>query len=128
MRGGRQCDQSNGKQRKGRRQTPGRPVTWVTTEAFLDHFGLESRDALPGIEELKAAGLLDARSAISTLGAQAMAAVAPREDAEEGEEGQSAEEEAGEGMDPEAAAEFESMVAAAEAIADEEDEEEPGKP
>ena len=47
-----------------------------------------------------------------------MAAVAPREDAEEGEEGQSAEEEAGEGMDPEAAAEFKSMVAAAEAIAD----------
>jgi segregation and condensation protein B len=113
---------------KGRRQTPGRPVTWVTTDAFLDHFGLESRDALPGIEELKAAGLLDARSAISTLGAQAMAAVAPREDAEEGEEGQSAEDETGEGMDPEAAAEFESMVAAAEAIADEEDEEEPGKP
>jgi segregation and condensation protein B len=113
---------------KGRRQTPGRPVTWVTTDAFLDHFGLESREALPGIEELKAAGLLDARSAISTLGAQAMAAVAPRddpegtgEDAEEGEEGPV------EGMDPEDAAEFESMVAAAEAIAEEEDEKEPGK-
>jgi segregation and condensation protein B len=72
---------------KGRRQTPGRPVTWVTTDAFLDHFGLESCQALPGLEELRAAGLLDARSAISTLGAQAMAAVAPREpdEAEEGE-------------------------------------------
>jgi segregation and condensation protein B len=110
---------------KGRRQTPGRPVTWVTTEAFLDHFGLESREALPGIEELKAAGLLDARSAISTLGAQAMAAVAPRDDA--GEDGEESEEGPAEAMDPEAAAEFESMVAAAEAIAEEEDEEEPGK-
>lgn len=46
---------------KGRRRTPGRPVTWVTTEAFLDHFGLESLDDLPGIEDLKAAGLLDSR-------------------------------------------------------------------
>jgi segregation and condensation protein B len=46
---------------KGRRKTPGRPVTWVTTEAFLDHFGLESREDLPGVEELKAAGLLDSR-------------------------------------------------------------------
>ena len=113
---------------KGRRQTPGRPVTWVTTEAFLDHFGLESREALPGIEELKAAGLLDARSAISTLGAQAMAAVAPRDDAEgAGEDAEEGEEGPMEGMDPEAAAEFESMVAAAEAIAEDEDEEEPGK-
>lgn len=55
---------------KGRRQAPGRPVTWVTTEAFLDHFGLENREALPGLEELKAAGLLDARPAVTTLGTQ----------------------------------------------------------
>jgi len=61
---------------KGRRQTPGRPVTWVTTESFLEQFGLDSLDALPGIEELRAAGLLDARPAISTLGAQVMAAMA----------------------------------------------------
>ncbi|HTO85393.1 MAG TPA: SMC-Scp complex subunit ScpB [Methylomirabilota bacterium] len=58
---------------KGRRRTPGRPVTWVTTTDFLDHFGLESLEALPGVEELKAAGLLDVRSAISSLGAQALA-------------------------------------------------------
>jgi segregation and condensation protein B len=57
---------------KGRRRTPGRPVTWVTTGPFLDHFGLESLDALPGLEELRAAGLLDARSAIATLGVQAL--------------------------------------------------------
>jgi segregation and condensation protein B len=55
---------------RGRRQTPGRPVTWATTERFLDHFGLESLDALPGLEELKAAGLLDARPAMQAYGAQ----------------------------------------------------------
>jgi len=55
---------------KGRRQTPGRPVTWVTTEAFLEHFGLESCDALPGVEELRAAGLLDTRTNSATLGVQ----------------------------------------------------------
>src|SRR6267142_5029934 len=36
---------------KGRRQTPGRPVTWVTTDAFLAHFGLENLETLPGVEE-----------------------------------------------------------------------------
>jgi segregation and condensation protein B len=44
---------------RGRRRTPGRPMTWATTDAFLDHFGLESLDELPGLDELKAAGLLD---------------------------------------------------------------------
>lgn len=44
---------------KGRRRTPGRPVTWVTTTAFMEHFGLESLDDLPGVDELEAAGLLD---------------------------------------------------------------------
>lgn len=44
-----------------RRMTPGRPVTFVVTEAFLDHFGLESARDLPGLKELRAAGLLDAR-------------------------------------------------------------------
>ncbi len=42
-----------------RRETPGRPVTFVTTLAFLDHFGLESARDLPGIKELRAAGLLE---------------------------------------------------------------------
>ncbi len=55
---------------KGRRRTPGRPVTWGTSEAFLDHFGLESLEALPGVAELKAAGLLDTRPAISALGSR----------------------------------------------------------
>lgn len=43
---------------RGRRRTPGRPVTYGTTDAFLDHFGLESLSDLPGLEELKGSGLL----------------------------------------------------------------------
>jgi segregation and condensation protein B len=43
----------------GRREVPGRPLTYATTPAFLAHFGLESRRDLPGIDDLKAAGLLD---------------------------------------------------------------------
>lgn len=45
---------------KGRRRTPGRPITYGITEEFLVHFGLETAKDLPGFEELKAAGLLDA--------------------------------------------------------------------
>ena len=48
--------------RFGRRKlAPGRPMTFVVTPAFLDHFGLESERGLPGINELRAAGLLDNR-------------------------------------------------------------------
>jgi segregation and condensation protein B len=43
----------------GRREAPGRPLTYATTSAFLAHFGLQSRRDLPGIDDLKAAGLLD---------------------------------------------------------------------
>lgn len=43
----------------GRREVPGRPVIYATTPEFLTHFGLESRRDLPGLDELKAAGLLD---------------------------------------------------------------------
>jgi segregation and condensation protein B len=46
---------------RGRRRSPGRPVTYGTTEAFLAHFGLDTVGDLPGLEELKGAGLLDAR-------------------------------------------------------------------
>ncbi|WP_196258389.1 SMC-Scp complex subunit ScpB [Pelagibacterium limicola] len=46
---------------RGRRRTPGRPVTYGTTEGFLDHFGLETLGDLPGLEELKGAGLLSSR-------------------------------------------------------------------
>lgn len=44
-----------------RRMTPGRPVTYIVTPAFLDHFGLESARDLPGLRELRAAGLLESR-------------------------------------------------------------------
>jgi segregation and condensation protein B len=44
-----------------RRMTPGRPVTYVVTQAFLDHFGLESARDLPGLKELREAGLLESR-------------------------------------------------------------------
>jgi segregation and condensation protein B len=65
---------------KGRRETPGRPVTWATTDAFLRHFGLATLSELPGVEELRAAGLLDTRPAIQVL----------RPDASEAEAGDSA--------------------------------------
>jgi segregation and condensation protein B len=44
-----------------RKMTPGRPVTFVVTQGFLDHFGLESARDLPGLQELRAAGLLENR-------------------------------------------------------------------
>lgn len=46
----------------GRRRAPGKPVTWGTTEFFLEHFGLSALEDLPGMDELKAAGLLDPRA------------------------------------------------------------------
>jgi segregation and condensation protein B len=50
-----------------RRRTPGRPVTWVTTQEFLDHFALEKIDDLPGLDEMKASGLLDTRPRVHVL-------------------------------------------------------------
>ena len=76
-------------QPKGHRETPGRPATWVTTEQFLMHFGIDDLNDLPGVEDLKAAGLLDARPAVSAYSEEAGLTFpdAPGEDAEgEGEE------------------------------------------
>jgi len=56
---------------RGRRQVPGRPMQWATSEAFLDHFALSGLDELPGLDELKAAGLLDARPAMGSYGNRA---------------------------------------------------------
>ncbi len=50
-----------------RRESPGRPLTWVTTAGFLDHFGLESLMDLPGMDDLKSAGILDRRPAIEAI-------------------------------------------------------------
>ncbi|RNF35824.1 SMC-Scp complex subunit ScpB [Paracoccus methylarcula] len=51
-----------------RRMTPGRPATFVVTEAFLDHFGLETARDLPGLSELRAAGLLESRPPADVMG------------------------------------------------------------
>ncbi len=53
-----------------RRETPGRPLTWKTTPEFLSHFNLEALKDLPGMEDLKAAGLLDARPILATMSAE----------------------------------------------------------
>jgi segregation and condensation protein B len=54
--------------RPGRkRDTPGRPLTWYTTSEFLGHFSLETLKDLPGLDELKASGLLDTRPVMSNL-------------------------------------------------------------
>jgi segregation and condensation protein B len=95
--------------RPGRRRlTPGRPLTWVTTRQFLVQFGLDTLDALPGIEELKAAGLIDARSAIATLPGGALAAEGNEAEegdaaAEDEDPAEFAEEEEGEAPEEEAA-------------------------
>jgi segregation and condensation protein B len=65
---------------RGRRRTAGRPVTWGTSESFLDHFGLESVDTLPGVEELKAAGLLDRKPGFGPLSALREQPTAEEED------------------------------------------------
>ena len=66
-----------------RRETPGRPLTWLTTNDFLDHFQLESLMDLPGLDDLKASGLLDRRAAVETLPDTADLFENPDADAEE---------------------------------------------
>jgi segregation and condensation protein B len=67
---------------RGRRKAPGRPITYGTTEAFLTHFGLDAVSDLPGIDELKAAGLLDSRvpANFAIPEPQAIEGLAPDED------------------------------------------------
>jgi segregation and condensation protein B len=79
---------------KGRRETVGRPVTWGTTDTFLQHFGLGEINDLPGMDELKAAGLIGGRPAVS------LRETAPPQDSAEAEEG----------GDEEAAPELEPLV------------------
>jgi len=67
---------------RGRRETPGRPVTWVTTDSFLRHFGLAALGDLPNAGELKSAGLLDPRPAITILRPDAADAAPAPEPAE----------------------------------------------
>ena len=67
-----------------RRETLGRPVTWLTTSGFLDHFSLESVMDLPGMDEMKASGLLDRRPAIQTVGQEDLFTGQKRMDSVEG--------------------------------------------
>jgi len=76
---------------KGRRETPGRPVTWATTDQFLVHFGLGDKNDLPGIEELKAAGLIGPRPDFTLSEAAALPPAA--EDAEDEDESEEREDE-----------------------------------
>ena len=80
----------------GRRHTPGRPVTWGTTDAFLDHFALHDLGDLPGLDELKAAGFLDPRPALELFSVIASAEPANGE----GETGEAENEDAPAPPDP----------------------------
>jgi len=60
-------------QPKGRRESPGRPLNWITTPHFLAHFGLDSLNELPGVDELRATGLLDIGPAVLGDGLAAVA-------------------------------------------------------
>ena len=51
----------------GRKNIPGKPTMWSTTELFIEHFGLNDLSDLPNKEELKASGFLDKRAAIATI-------------------------------------------------------------
>jgi segregation and condensation protein B len=75
---------------RGRKDGPGRPLMWGTSEGFLDHFGLETLRDLPGIKELKAMGLLEAGPALNVYRSSgelggADGAVDTEEDTEDGE-------------------------------------------
>ena len=71
---------------RGRKRTPGRPVTYGTTEAFLVHFGLENVGHLPGMDDLKAAGFLDAVPPAGFTVPNPSDALAPDEDPYEGDD------------------------------------------
>jgi segregation and condensation protein B len=62
-----------------RRNSPGRPLTWGTTEGFLSHFGIESLKDLPGVQELRAAGLIDQRPAVNIYAVSAVGDELPLE-------------------------------------------------
>jgi segregation and condensation protein B len=71
-----------------REHVPGRPAEWITTEDFLAHFGLDTLAQLPGVEELRAAGLLDRRPGVNQYGEQGALELPPemgeQAEAEEG--------------------------------------------
>ena len=97
-------------QPRGRRRTPGRPATWVTTPVFLDHFGLAALDDLPGVDELRAAGLLDSEPTQAALDLRLVNADTLPDDDEEADGAGAAEDDPLDGEDdaktPELSADF----------------------
>jgi len=91
----------------GRRRTPGRPVTWGTSQAFLDHFNLNELSDLPGVNELKAAGLLDTRP-VRTIFGEGIVSASDKDD-EEDEPDDSEPIEALDTTDDDAVEEFDSL-------------------
>lgn len=84
-----------------RRESPGRPLTWRTTDAFLDHFGLESERELPGLKDLKAMGLLETGPALNVYRSRGeVAGAAPGEELPENRLTGEGDEEAAEPLDP----------------------------
>ena len=107
----------------GRRRTPGRPVTWGTTGAFLEHFGLNGLGDLPGVDELKAAGLLDTRPVRTIFGEIAARNEADTDTETDADAEAEADEIERDGEDNDtAAAEAEDRIAAIEAAVPFEDE------
>ncbi len=92
---------------KGRRESPGRPMTWGTTDEFLDHFGLAKIGDLPGMDDLKAAGLLETAPALNVYrsrGSEEAVDPGPPKPAEQGVLPEIDDtEEAAEPLDPDAA-------------------------
>jgi len=83
-----------------REHVPGRPAEWVTTDQFLIHFGLNALGQLPGLEELRAAGLLDRRLGVSQYGEQGALELPPEMgEADEAEEGPIVDDDAAYGAD-----------------------------
>ncbi len=69
---------------RGRRRTPGRPVTYGTTDGFLEHFGFQSIKDLPGLDELKASGLLEGQARTDLLPLSHREPEDPLEDGDDG--------------------------------------------
>jgi segregation and condensation protein B len=69
---------------RGRRRTPGRPVTYGTTDGFLEHFGFQNVKDLPGLDELKAAGLLEGQARTDLLPLSHREPEDPLEDGDDG--------------------------------------------
>jgi len=69
---------------RGRRRTPGRPVTYGTTDGFLEHFGFQNIKDLPGLDELKAAGLLEGQARTDLLPLSHREPEDPLEDGDDG--------------------------------------------